>query len=302
MDWENVKADEELILSNHFTQGRGGFGIEFIVIHHMAGNLSLQGCYNVWQTREASAHYGVDENGRVGQFVWDSDTAWHASDYTANCKSLGIEHADKLVNGVWTFADATIDAGAHLVAALCKYYQLGEPQWLVNVYPHNHFAATACPATLGNTLNERYMTLARKYYAEMTGSNNIEAVDFGVYRLCNQYTGFHLFTNSYDEANNLAKNGWTYEGVGFSCASTGTEVFRLYNQNNGDHLLTTSRDEVVSALLLGWTWEGRAFHRDKSQGVRRLYNPFSGEHFYTNSSDEAKTCIANGWNDEGKLV
>ena len=40
-----------------------------LTIHHMAGNLSLETCGSVFQTREASANYGIDSNGKVGMYV-----------------------------------------------------------------------------------------------------------------------------------------------------------------------------------------------------------------------------------------
>ena len=93
-NWDTLEADENLLMNTHYTPGRSGRNIDKIVIHHNAGNLSIAGCYNLWQTREASAHYQVDANGRIGQLVWDADTAWHADDWDANITSIGVEHAD----------------------------------------------------------------------------------------------------------------------------------------------------------------------------------------------------------------
>ena len=90
-NWDTLEADENLLMNTHYTPGRSGRNIDKIVIHHNAGNLSIAGCYNLWQTREASAHYQVDANGRIGQLVWDADTAWHADDWDANITSIGVE-------------------------------------------------------------------------------------------------------------------------------------------------------------------------------------------------------------------
>lgn len=168
MDFENLNADVNKILTKHFTRGRGGYGIEFVVIHYNAGDLTVEGCYNVWQTREASAHYQVESSGRIGQLVWDSDMAWHASNGTANRKSIGIEHA----NQGNTMTDACIENGAHLCAAICKYYKLGRPEWLKNVFPHCYFAATSCPGPLkeGTSYHDRYMERAQHWYDVMTGA------------------------------------------------------------------------------------------------------------------------------------
>jgi hypothetical protein len=168
-NWNTLEADEDRILTTHFTKGRGGRKIDKIVIHHNAGNLSIAGIYQVWQTREASAHYQVDSNGRIGQLVWDRDTAWHAGNWEANTTSIGIEHAD-ITSNPWRISDKAIEEGAHLVAALCKYYGLGRPTWGRNVFGHNQFAATACPASLGGDQNATYMARAQYWYDQMTGN------------------------------------------------------------------------------------------------------------------------------------
>ena len=147
--WENLEADEDLILSTHMTRGRQGCKVDKIVLHHNGGNLTGKDCWNVWQTREASAHYQVAADGRITQLVWDTDTAWHAGDWNANLTSIGVEHAD-ISTDPWSISEATLDNGAHLVAALCKHYGLGRPQWGVNVFPHSHFSATACPASISS--------------------------------------------------------------------------------------------------------------------------------------------------------
>lgn len=167
--WENLEADEDLILSTHMTKGRQGCKVDKIVLHHNGGNLTGKGCYDVWQTREASAHYQVAADGRITQLVWDTDTAWHAGDWNANLTSIGVEHAD-ISTDPWGISEATLDNGAHLVAALCKHYGLGRPQWGVNVFPHSHFSATACPASIAGGQNAAYMAKAQAYYDSMTGS------------------------------------------------------------------------------------------------------------------------------------
>lgn len=163
-DWEELVADEDLILTKHFNEGKTSN--KFVVIHHNAGTLSGQQCYNVWQTRQASAHYQVDINGRITQHVWDSNTAWHAGDAWANANSIGIEHANNDTTN-WTVSDATLEEGAHLVAAICRKYGMGRPEWCVNVYPHSHFSATACPGALQSSQKDAYMKRAQEWYDAM---------------------------------------------------------------------------------------------------------------------------------------
>lgn len=168
-NWNTLEADENRILATHYTPGRNGKRIDKVIIHHNAGNLTIPGIYHVWQTRKASAHYQVDSQGRIGQLVWDRDTAWHAGNWNANTTSIGIEHAD-ISSNPWTISDATLDNGAHLVAAICHYYKLGLPAWGTNVFGHKDFSPTECPASLAGTQHDAYMARAHYWYDQMGGT------------------------------------------------------------------------------------------------------------------------------------
>ena len=169
MDWANLEPDLYRLMNVHYTSGRAGKSINKIVLHHNGGTLTTEQCYQVWQTREASAHYQVEITGRIGQLVNDSDTAWHAGDLNANQTSIGIEHANNALAPNWTVSDATLDAGAHLVAAICRYYGLGRPVWGQNVFGHKNFYATDCPGALAGAQNAAYMARASYYYDNLTG-------------------------------------------------------------------------------------------------------------------------------------
>lgn len=172
VDWNGVDADVNVWINTHFTTGREGRTINKLIVHHNAGvNLSTQDCANIWQTRKASAHYQVESNGRIGQLVHDWDTSWNAGDWEANLTSIGIEHANSggAAQG-WPISEATRENGAHLVAALCKRYSLGRPEWGKNVFPHQHFQSTACPGKLYEEYKDSYITRAQEWYDSMTGS------------------------------------------------------------------------------------------------------------------------------------
>ena len=168
-NWNTLEADIDLIMNKHYTAGRSGRKIDKVIIHHNAGNLTIRGCYDVWQNRQASAHYQVQSNGKIGQLVWDRDTAWHAGNWNANTTSIGIEHAD-VSSSPWRVSDACLDNGTHLVAAICRYYKLGRPAWGKNVFGHKNFSATECPASLAGSQHAAYMARAQYWYDHMTGS------------------------------------------------------------------------------------------------------------------------------------
>lgn len=165
--WYKLQADENRIMNKHYTKGRGGYKIEFVVVHHNGSNLSIAQIYNVWQTRPASAHYQVDQNGLVGQLVWDSNTAWHCGNASGNRRSIGVEHANNRFAPQWTVSDDTLENGAHLVAAICKKHGLGRPKWMKNVFPHSYFSSTSCPGALSRSQNKKYMSRARAWYKAM---------------------------------------------------------------------------------------------------------------------------------------
>ncbi|WP_223848103.1 N-acetylmuramoyl-L-alanine amidase [Bifidobacterium tissieri] len=173
-NWDTLEADVDRILTKHFTSGRAGRKIRMVVVHHNGGRLDVDGCWQTWQTRQASAHYQVCVDGTIGQLVWDRDTAWHAANGEANRTSIGIEHADETTNP-WHISDATLDNGAHLVAAICKYYGLGRPEWMVNVFPHSHFSSTECPASIAGDQNAAYMQRAQQWYDSMVNGADVPA-------------------------------------------------------------------------------------------------------------------------------
>lgn len=167
---------KEVHMNKKYMEGRYYDGVQHyikkIVIHHNAASLTTEGCWNTWQTREASAHYQVETNGTVGQLVYDSDTAWQAGNWNTNLEPIGIEHADAPGssdrNG-WRLTEATINVGSKLVAVLCIVYQLGRPQWGVNVVGHNECSSTSCPASLavGGSQHNEYISKAQSWYDKL---------------------------------------------------------------------------------------------------------------------------------------
>lgn len=172
-NWETLEPDVYRLMDKHYTPGRSR-PIRKIVIHHNAGCLSIEDCWQVWQTREASAHYQIEASGRVGQMVNDWDTAWHAANATINAESIGIEHANSAGSANnWPISQATRETGAHLVAALCHAYNLGRPRWGVNVFGHSDFWGTSCPYRLavGGDYHNEYMNRAAWWYDHMAAGN-----------------------------------------------------------------------------------------------------------------------------------
>lgn len=136
-------------ITNHKSKDRGGKKVDKIFVHHMAGNLTVKQCGNVFKTRPASAHYGV--NGKnVGCYVDEADTAWHCGDFSYNQRSIGIELAnDQGASGKWHVSNQTIETTITLIADICKRNGIKKVNYTGNLKGnlcmHCWVSSTACP-------------------------------------------------------------------------------------------------------------------------------------------------------------
>lgn len=131
----------------NFTYGRSGYGINAITIHHMAGVLSAEQCGYIFQQvgRYGSSHYGIGNDGRIGQYVGEENTAWTNSNWESNCQSVTIETSNCATGGDWPVSDAALNSLIRLVADIAKRNNLGHLIPGQNLTWHSMFAATECP-------------------------------------------------------------------------------------------------------------------------------------------------------------
>ena len=116
-----------------------------------------------------------------------------------------------------------------------------------------------------------------------------------MYRLYNKYTpgGDHHYTIDAKERDNLVKQGWTYESIGwYSDDNKGTELYRQYNPyaTSGTHNYTTSSDENNKLVKAGWKAEGSAWYGVKKTDDTEVVNhTHSWEPVYKTVHHEAVT-------------
>lgn len=136
----NVPAYE-----GNYTKGRSGKKIEQICLHHMAGRLTAEQCGKIFQQvgRYGSSHYGIGYDGRIGQYVDETDTAWTNSNWDSNCKSVTIETSDN--DNSWYVNDITLNSLIKLVADIAKRNNLGTLVPGKNLTWHSMFTSTTCP-------------------------------------------------------------------------------------------------------------------------------------------------------------
>lgn len=130
-------------------------GVEklFATDHWMVGTLaSTDRAFN--GSRKASSTYGVGQQ-RVHQYVAEKDYPFSDGNTYANRHTISVEHEGGYLDSFGqrvTPSDAVIELSAHLHANIADRHHWGALRWMVNVFPHNHWVATACPGTLRTAL------------------------------------------------------------------------------------------------------------------------------------------------------
>ena len=135
--------------SGNYTIGRSGRKIQMITIHHMAGVLSAEQCGGIFQQkgRNGSSHYGIGNDGTIGLYVDENNTAWTNSNWDANCKAVTIETSNSSVGGNWPVSDKALNSLIKLVADIGKRNNLGTLVKGKNVTWHSMYANTSCPGS-----------------------------------------------------------------------------------------------------------------------------------------------------------
>ena len=123
--------------------------IDRITIHHMAGNLTLDGCYNAAISRQGSSNYGIDSNGKIAWYVDEANRSWcSCSDYNDN-RAITIEVANNSGEPNWTISSKAMTALIELCADICRRNGIAKLNYTGdtngNMTLHKWFAPTACP-------------------------------------------------------------------------------------------------------------------------------------------------------------
>lgn len=180
-NFDKLQFDERL-LTKHFTSQKKK-DLEYVVVHHMVvkdrdvnDDDALDTVYNIWQSRPASAHYGVDGK-FIGQFVWDKDYAWATGNTLGNRHGISIEHVNSTLDEPGTRNDYKISEetwknGAKLAAHIHKVYGLGRPVKNKTIRKHSSFSSTQCPGPYMSKIWDDYVDYAKKVYDEITGSKS----------------------------------------------------------------------------------------------------------------------------------
>lgn len=163
--------------------------IDRITIHHMAGNLSVETCGNVFAptSRKASSNYGIGSDGRVGMYVEEKDRSWCSSSAANDNRAVTIEVADDRSTGGWHSSEKAMNKLIQLCADICKRNGISRLNYTGNtsgnLTMHKWFAATDCP---GAYLEQHFPWIATQTNNLLTtgkfqgiSGNSISGIPYG---------------------------------------------------------------------------------------------------------------------------
>lgn len=143
----NSKLSKKMLVKRNYDKGRSGYKIKKITIHHAAGIVSIKDLYNLMKSgsRQVSSHYGIGNDGQIGQYVEEKNTAWTDGNWVSNCTSVTIETSNNKRGGKWTVGDKALNSLIKLVADIAKRNNLGTLKKGKNLTWHRMYASTTCP-------------------------------------------------------------------------------------------------------------------------------------------------------------
>ena len=208
-------------LSPHCTKPRQG-KIKGISIHTMAGPGSVEGCGQVFQTSEASSHYGIGPDGRIGQYVLEENRAWCCS-HKVDHQVVTIE-----VSSIQSYEEpyectaAAFESLIDLCVDICQrngikkliwkegkqYCPAFTGNWAVcNMVPHRYTTdkGKSCP---GNYLFGKYGEIAERVNARLKGEDD----DMDINKLLSEMTNeqaYELVKKAEIHAATLPDDDWS---------------------------------------------------------------------------------------------
>ena len=149
--------------------------IRKITIHHMAGNLSVEQCGNIFanRNRQASSNYGIGSDGRVGLYVDEANRSWCSSNGDNDHQAITIEVANDVVGGNWHVSDVALAKLIDLCVDICERNGIDRLVFTGNASGnltlHKYFAPTLCP---GPYLESKMPYIAQEVNRRLGMKNN----------------------------------------------------------------------------------------------------------------------------------
>jgi len=234
---------ERRIIDRNYTGGRAGQAPQFVVIHTYNGvGRSLYNWFNSPQA-QVSAHYAIFLDGNGEQYVEEHDTAWHASNWDANTKSIGIEHQDNGNPNDGNRTNEMYETTAQLIADIYRRYGWDKKNKGL-IKPHKEYAQTGCPGGLDinrirNRVYEILNPIVDKYYRIFVDGIQISA-NTDVQNVVNYY---------YYNSNKNIKVTYQNKDITSQIKTMATEVQKEIEQLKLDKKeLSNKNNELISKV------------------------------------------------------
>lgn len=238
--------------------------IDTITIHHMAGNLSVETCGNLFASpsRQASANYGIGSDGRVGMYVEEKDRSWCSSNGDNDHRAVTIEVANDQIGGNWHVSDTALAKLIDLCVDICQRNGIAKLNYTGdksgNLTMHKWFTATSCP---GPYLESKFPYIAEQVNQRLGSSGGEDTnPDDTLYRV--QCGAFSKKANAQAMAKQLEAKGYsTYLVQVDGLYKVQTGAFSV--KANADNLCSQLKSQGFSAFVT--TQGGQAVSSDSIQ-------------------------------------
>ena len=217
MAYTNSKLVSYTRLSPNCSKPRNN-SIKKITIHHMAGNLSVETCGELFanRKRQASSNYGIGTDGRIALYVEEKNRSWCSSSAANDNQAITIEVANDEIGGSWHVSDKAYKSLIALCVDICKRNGIKELIFTGdasgNLTQHNYFAATACP---GEYLKSKFPDIAKEVNKQLKNQITPTTTTTVKYRVRKSWTDSKSQVgafNDYDNAVSACKKA----GAGYS--------------------------------------------------------------------------------------
>lgn len=247
--------------------------IRKITIHHMAGNLSVEQCGNIFadRNRQASSNYGIGSDGRVGLYVDEANRSWCSSNGDNDHQAVTIEVANDVIGGNWHVSDVALAKLIDLCVDICKRNHIDRLIFTGNANGnltlHKYFAATACP---GPYLESKMPYIAEEVNRRLNTNNNKPGNSSYIVKNGDTLSAIaRIYNTTYQilaEYNGISNPDLIYPGQVINIPQTNInrlkigDTVRIINTGNG-----SSNGDSNIAYGIGWTrtilniYEGRPF-------------------------------------------
>lgn len=232
-----------------------------ITIHHMAGSLSVEACGRLFQTRQASSNYGIDNEGRVGMYVEEKDRSWCSASPWNDNQAITIEVANDGGAPDWHVSDKALATLIDLCVDICerngieKLVYTGDTDG--NLTRHNMFCATACP---GPYLQSKFPWIAEQVNKRLSEGGKMVKLKIGYASSGDMRTFRNL----------LISLGVTFsEEGGYITTDYVTSYQRSVIEDKADLL-------IVPCVVIEEKPEKPDEYKEKYEAVLEEYNNFKG--------------------------